>query len=239
MLCIGGEVRLAGKKKKRKRELGTFLGWLFCALIAVLVAACVLFAVFGAQLERNAESDTPDSIAGLTVHTDFIPEDSVARPGTIRSVHYIVIHETDNNGSHANAEAHNAYLHENCWKEQKSWHYTVDDTEIWHHLPDNEVGYHAGDSSRREGGNRNGIGIELCVNAGGDFEKTMRNAAQLTAYLLLEYDLSLDAVKKHQDFSGKLCPSTILAQNRWEDFLSMVQDAYDAQSIQQAQQADE
>ena len=228
---------MANRRKKRKKNRSALLGWMFCAAVAVIVAGCVLFAVFGAQLDRNVESDTPDSIAGLTVHTDFISQDAIARPGTRRSVHYIVIHETDNTGSHANAKAHNEYLHDNCWKEQKSWHYTVDDTEIWHHLPNDEVGYHAGDNSRREGGNRNGIGIELCVNAGGDFEKTMRNAAQLTAYLLLEYDLSLDAVKQHQDFSGKICPHTIITQNRWEDFLNMVQGAYDAQSIQRAKQA--
>lgn len=225
------------RKKKTKQKVGTFLGWLICAVVAVCVAVCILFAVFGTQLDSNTDYDAPDSIAGLAVHTDFISQDAIARPGTKRSIHYIVIHETDNTGAHATAKAHNEYLHDNSWKEQKSWHYTVDDTEIWHHLPDNEVGYHAGDNSRREGGNRNGIGIELCVNEGGDFEKTMRNAAQLTAYLLLKYHLSMDDVKQHQDFSGKICPHTIITQNRWEDFLNMVQGAYDAQSLQQAQEA--
>ena len=117
----------------------------------------------------------------------------------------------------------------------KELHYTVDDHEIWHHLPDNEVGYHAGDSSWKEGGNRNGIGIELCVNQGGNFEQTMRNAAQLTAYLLLQYHLTIDDVKKHQDFSGKICPSTIIETNRWQDFLNMVQEDYTAQKAQRQQ----
>ena len=151
---------------------------------------------------------------------------------------YIVIHETDNTGAHATAKAHNEYIHENCWKEQKSWHYTVDDTEIWHHLPDNEVGYHAGDRMTPGGGNQCGIGIELCVNAGGNFDHTMRNAAQLTAYLLLKYDLPLDAVKQHRDFSGKICPQTIIHENKWNDFLNMVQGAYDAQALQNAQQSE-
>ena len=102
-------------------------------------------------------------------------------------------------------------------------------------MPDNEVGYHAGDSSWKEGGNRNGIGIELCVNQGGNFEQTMRNAAQLTAYLLLQYHLTIDDVKKHQDFSGKICPSTIIETNRWQDFLNMVQEDYTAQKTQRQQ----
>ena len=88
------------------------------------------------------------------------------------------------------------------------------------------------------GGNQRGIGIELCVNEGGNFDHTMRNAAQLTAYLLLKYNLTLDAVKQHRDFSGKNCPRTIISQNKWNDFLNMVQGAYDALSLQNAQQSE-
>ncbi len=221
-------------QKKKKRVSCGVLFWLgIGALLAVVLAVCVMYDVYGSG--STAESDCPDSIAGIAVHTDYISADSMARPGTTRDIHYIVIHETDNTSANATAEAHNEYIHENCWKEMKSWHYTVDDTEIWHHLPDNEMAYHAGDSTRNEGGNRNGIGIELCVNEGGDFDATMENAAQLTAYLLLKYDLTIDAVKQHQDFSGKLCPSTIISQNRWEEFLTMVQTAYDTQAAQSTQ----
>ena len=49
-----------------------------------------------------------------------------------------------------------------------SWHYTVDDHAIVQHLPDYETAYHAGDG--KDGpGNTTSIGIEICVNAGGDF----------------------------------------------------------------------
>ncbi len=223
------------KRRKRKVSVGAVLWMLLCTVAVIAIAAGVWYVVYFGQVTEE-DRDVPDSIAGIAVHTDYISADSVARPGRKRAVHYIVIHETDNNGAHANARAHNQYLHENCWKEQKSWHFTVDDTEIWHHLPSNEVAYHAGDSSWQEGGNRNGIGIELCVNAGGDFDQTMQNAAQLTAYLLREYDLELDAVKKHQDFSGKNCPQTILTQNRWDAFLQMVQQACDTQAASQNSQ---
>lgn len=221
------------QRKRKKMSWGALIWWVLGALLAVTAAGCVLYHVFGGS--SAGQSDCPDAIAGIPVHTDYIAADSAARPGTVRDIHYIVIHETDNDGAHATARAHNEYIHENCWKEKKSWHYTVDDAEIWHHLPDRETAYHAGDNIRKEGGNRNGIGIELCVNAGGDFDQTMRNAAQLTAYLLLHYDLTLDAVKKHQDFSGKLCPQTILTQNKWNDFLDLVQHAYDEQSADWAQ----
>ena len=221
-------------RKNKSLSLSTLLGMTLGAMFAIVLAGCVMFVVFGQQTSEE-QPDAPDSIAGVTIHTDYISKDAMARPGTNRAIHYIVIHETDNTGAHANAKSHNAYIHDNSWKEKKSWHYTVDDTEIWHHLPDNETAYHAGDNVRAEGGNRNGIGIELCVNEGGNFDHTMRNAAQLTAYLLIKYHLSLDAVKMHHDFSGKNCPRTIIEQHKWNDFLNMVQGAYDAQCIQQAQ----
>ncbi|MDO4174033.1 MAG: N-acetylmuramoyl-L-alanine amidase [Eubacteriales bacterium] len=222
--------------RRKKKSVGVTIWMLLCTGIVLLCAAGIMVTIYGQDAEKT-EGDTPDVIAGISVHTDYISEDSIARPGRTRNVHYIVIHETDNTASHANAAAHNTYLHENCWKEQKSWHYTVDDTEIWHHLPNNEVGYHAGDTSWKEGGNRNGIGIELCVNQGGNFDRTMQNAAQLTAYLLRQYGLDIDAVKKHQDFSGKICPSTIIRENRWEEFQEMVQTAYAEQEVQAAADA--
>ncbi len=218
---------------KRRNRLSKKKKRLLCWTIFLLAAAaCVLYLSFQ-QPDTQQSSDAPEQIAGISVHTQYIPEDSQARSGRKREIHYIVIHETDNTGAHATAKAHSEYLQENCWKEQKSWHYTVDDHEIWHHLPDKEVGYHAGDSSWKEGGNRNGIGIELCVNQGGDFDQTIHNAAQLTAYLLLKYNLTIDAVKKHQDFSGKICPSTIIGTNRWQEFLQLVQEDYSAQKTQE------
>lgn len=219
---------MAKRRKRFSKKKKRLLRWTIFLLAA---AACALYLSFQ-QPDEQQSSDAPEQIAGISVHTKYIPEDSQARSGRKREIHYIVIHETDNTGAHATAKAHSEYLQENCWKEQKSWHYTVDDHEIWHHLPDKEVGYHAGDSSWREGGNRNGIGIELCVNQGGNFDQTMHNAAQLTAYLLLKYNLTIDAVKKHQDFSGKICPSTIIETNRWQEFLHLVQEDYTAQKTQ-------
>lgn len=226
---------MARKKRRKKISAGTMIWMLLCTIVVITIAVGVWYVVFLGQVTEE-DRDMPDSIAGIAVHTDYIPEESVARPGRKRVVHYIVIHETDNYGTHANARSHHQYIHENCWKEQKSWHFTVDDTEIWHHLPNHEVAYHAGDSSWKEGGNRNGIGIELCVNSGGDFDQTMQNAAQLTAYLLRKYDLDINDVKKHQDFSGKICPQTIITQNRWDDFLQMVQTAYEQQNSAQIEE---
>ena len=59
-----------------------------------------------------------------------------------------------------------------------SWHYTVDDLSIYQHLPDGERAYHAGDGGSGPG-NATSIGIEICVDAGGDFEQAKANVAAL------------------------------------------------------------
>lgn len=145
----------------------------------------------------------------------------------------MVIHETDNFRAGANAAAHNAYLLNNAYTQELSWHYTVDDHEIYHNLPDNEVAYHASDHLKQNGGNRNGIGVELCVNEDGDYEQTLQNAELLTATLLKAYGLSIGDVKKHQDFSGKICPARLINENRWGEFLERVQEAYAALTEQE------
>lgn len=99
----------------------------------------------------------------------------------------------------------------------------MDDHSIYHSLPDDEVGWHAGDKMTPNGGNMNGIGIELCVNEGNDFEKTMDNAAALCAELLKAYQLRISDVKLHQDFSGKNCPHQILEENLFDSFKEKIQ----------------
>ena len=158
-----------------------------------------------------------DSIDGIPLFTAYIPEDSPGRPGVLRTVESITIHETANTSEGADAEAHSDYL--STTSDEVSWHYTVDDHQIYQHLPDNEEAWHSGD---REG-NHSSIGIELCVNADGNFDQTMENAAKLTAFLLKEYDLTIDDVKQHYDFNGKDCPLIIRQEGRWDEFLRMVQ----------------
>ena len=141
---------------------------------------------------------------------------------TIRKIKYIVIHETGNRGRNANAASHNNYLHTEADNQQKSWHYTVDDHEIYYHIPDNEIAFHAGDGLSKDGGNLNGIGIEMCVNPENDYELTLQNTAKLAAMLLEAYDLDIRDVKKHEDFSGKNCPEILLKEGRWDEFVEMV-----------------
>lgn len=167
-----------------------------------------------------------DNINGISLKTKIPNISNNVRPGTPMKPTYITIHNTANTGTGANASSHANLLYNGNGGRTASWHFTVDDKEIYQSLPLDEIGYHAGDGSGP--GNMSSIGIEICENKDGNYTKAEQNAVELTAYLLLKFDLPVSAVKKHQDFSGKLCPAKILGRtNGWNDFISRVQEAYD------------
>ena len=73
-------------------------------------------------------------------------------------------------------------------------------------------------------GNTTSIGIEICVNAGGDFEAAKANAAALVRLLMEEHGIPLDNVVQHNRWNGKDCPKTIRATaGAWEAFLALCQ----------------
>jgi hypothetical protein len=167
------------------------------------------------------------------------------RTGIIRnSTQYIVVHDTGNNNNGADAEMHWNYinnLNNNPDSSSVSWHFTVDEDSIVQNLPLDEVAWHAGDGSREygttyfnttyqktsiTGGNRNGVGIETCVDEGSEYNNTMRSTAKLVAELLLHYQLGFDRIKQHNDFSGKDCPMAMRHANRWDEFLFLVELEY-------------
>lgn len=190
----------------------------------LIVAAVNLLANLFDREVITEKSAYPDELNGIKVYTDILPKGIPGRPAKKREIKYIIIHETDNERSSADAKAHNHYLHNIAKTKKLSWHYTVDDSRIYHHLPDNEISFNAGDGQAKNGGNVNGIGIEMCVNKGGDYEKTLGNTSSLVAFLINEYELSINDVKKHQDFSGKTCPARLINDARWDEFLSMIKD---------------
>ena len=168
----------------------------------------------------------PITVDGIHVTTRLLPEGCAGRPGTLRQIKYVVIHDTDNTSTGANAKNHANYLENTAKETPLSWHYTVDDHEIFHHLPDNEVAYHAADGEEEGGGNKNGVAIEICVNEDGDFEKAFQNGAKLAAYLLNAYNLTPADLRQHHDFSGKNCPRTIRENGRWQEFVNLVTERY-------------
>ena len=164
-------------------------------------------------------------IDGIPLYTDFLDPDWRGRTGEKHKIKWLVIHETVNPAAGTDAAMHNRYLHS---VEQKdvplSWHYTVDDHQIYHHLPDGERGYHASDSEEKGGGNDCGIGIEICVNEDGNYEQAVDNAAHLAAELIKRYGLALSDVKQHGDFTNKNCPERLREGNNYEEFLIKIKN---------------
>ena len=159
---------------------------------------------------------------GLSIIQDLIPQGRANRPGGSNPDTYITIHETGNYATGANAAAHASWLKSDDAAGKKiSYHYTVDDHSIYQHLPDGERGYHAGDGGSGPG-NAKSIGIEICVNAAGDFAQAKANAAALVRLLMQRHGIPLANVVQHNHWNGKDCPKTIRATaGGWEAFLAL------------------
>lgn len=171
------------------------------------------------------------AINGIPVHEMLAPIGESIRAGIGMKPKYITIHNTANTGVGATARNHAQYLYNGeSRKDFTSWHFTVDNYEIWQSLPMNEVGYHAGDGYGM--GNNSTIALEICENADGNYRQAEENAAVLTAYLLSINDLPADAIRMHQDWSGKHCPHNMLDATKnsmgWSAFKKRVKEIYDS-----------
>ena len=135
---------------------------------------------------------------------------------------YITIHETANTSKGANAQAH-ANLQSNGNSRSAAWHWQVDDKQAIQSFTHDFSLYHCGDGGGS--GNRNSIGIEICVNSDGDYVQAVKNAAALTRKIMAEENIPLSRVVQHNHWSGKNCP-TGLRQGReglnWHKFISLV-----------------
>lgn len=129
----------------------------------------------------------------------------------------ICVHNTANDASSKNEIN---YMVGNNLK--TSFHFAVDDIEIWQGLPLDRNGWHAGDG--QGAGNRKHIAIEICHSkSGGEkFIKAENNAITLIVKLLKERGWGVEKVKKHQDFSGKYCPHRTLDLG-WERFIKQIE----------------
>lgn len=160
---------------------------------------------------------------GLVIQQSLIPSGRKNRPGGSNPDRFITIHETGNYAKGANASAHASYLSSDAAvKAEMSWHYTVDDHAIVQHIPDGEKAWHAGDGANGPG-NSTSIGIEICVDADGDFERAQENAAALVRLLMKEHGIGIGNVVQHNHWNGKDCPHTIRhTAGGWDAFLRLV-----------------
>jgi N-acetylmuramoyl-L-alanine amidase len=141
----------------------------------------------------------------LNYRVDHIPRGKI-RPGTKMSPTSITIHSTGNPRSTARNER--GWLTNPSNDRIASWHIVVDEREAIEAIPLDEVAYHAGNAT----GNRTSIGIEICES--GNRQKTLANAVKLVAKMLKERGWGINKLRRHYDWSRKICPR-IMADSNW------------------------
>ena len=153
----------------------------------------------------------------MNYKVDHIPVSKTKRPGTKMTPTTITIHSTGNPNSTAKNER--GWLINPSNGNSASWHICVDQQEAIEAIPLNEVAYHSG----TQAGNYSSISIEICES--GDRQKTLKNAVTLVAKLLKERGWGVDRLRRHYDWSGKICPRILQPNNwsGWEQFKKDVQ----------------
>ena len=134
-------------------------------------------------------------------------------------VEYITVHDTANSASATNEIQ---YMITN--NNEVSFHLAVDETQVIQGLPFDRNSWSCGDGAKGTG-NRKSISVEICRPAHEDkslYTKAEENAVYVVARLLYIHNLSIEKLKKHQDWSGKTCPNVLLKEGRWNTFKERV-----------------
>ncbi|SDC86614.1 Copper amine oxidase N-terminal domain-containing protein [Paenibacillus sp. CF095] len=149
----------------------------------------------------------------MNYRKDYIPKGTAfnRRPAHVMNATTITIHNTGNANSTAANER--AWLTNPTNARQASFHIVVDEREAIECIPLNENAWHSGDGSGASSGNRTSIGIEICES--GNYAKTLDSAATLVASMLKERGWGVDRLRRHYDWSGKICPRLMYDGGAW------------------------
>ncbi|MFD2614510.1 peptidoglycan recognition protein family protein [Paenibacillus gansuensis] len=149
------------------------------------------------------------------------------RQGVVIAPTTITIHNTGNASSTAKNERE--WLTNPGNSRQASFHIGVDDNQAIECIPLNEKALHSG---TREG-NYTSISVEICES--GNYEKALDNAAVVVAGLLKERGWGIDRLRRHYDWSGKICPRLMYdggSWKGWEVFKELVRTKLGGEEIE-------
>lgn len=139
---------------------------------------------------------------------------------------YIVIHDTANTAVGADAKSHFYYF--NSGNKNASADFFVDDQNV---LQINDYNkyytWHCGDGNGKYGiTNSNSIGIEICINSDGNYDKAFNNTIKLVKELMKELNIPAERVVRHYDASRKNCPGSMKSENwgLWNYFKQRIQE---------------
>lgn len=162
---------------------------------------------------------------------DHVPANTAKnrRPGHAMSPETITIHNTGNPSSSARNERD--WLTNPSNDRTASFHIAADEHEAIECIPLDENAWAAGDGSNGPG-NRTSIHVEICES--GNYTQTLDNAAQLVAKLLKERGWGVDRLRRHYDWTGKVCPRLMYDGGKWtgwKAFVNMVEYKLKALSL--------
>ena len=139
----------------------------------------------------------------------------------------IVVHNTDNFEPTADARAHARAQHNGNFSGMSA-HYYVDDSDTAYQAAPHNLGcWHVGINYGNGNlfgsyGNRNSIGVEMCVQGGYNYEKAFQNTVALVQQLMKETGIPASRVYRHLDICSKNCPSQIIAKGDWTRFKKLI-----------------
>lgn len=218
-----GQRKNTGNRRRRKRKRQKRM----VRAAAILIS---LIAIFGGIAVYNkgsiARNGKPDKVIEERPELDveLLTINPYSRPGTaLEKVNGIVVHYTANPGSGA---IQNRNYFEGLKDSQTTYassHFIIGlDGEIVQCIPCSEIAYA---SNKR---NSDTISIECCIpDETGKFNPATYDAlVELTSWLCTRYGITSDAVIRHYDVTGKLCPKYYVEhEDAWEQFKKDI-DAY-------------
>ena len=156
------------------------------------------------------------NISSIRFAQHLIPEsNTLARSQLPMKPTHITLH---NPASPGNPTAEDLTEYIDNYHGYKSWHLTVISNKVFQELPFIEVGWHAGDGYNGPG-NRTSIALEI-----GEDEISEQTAKVFVAYLMKEYNIPIENVVPHKNWSGKNCPAYTL--QHWDKYLKGIEEYY-------------
>ncbi|MBE7009903.1 MAG: hypothetical protein E7418_00245 [Ruminococcaceae bacterium] len=199
------------RQQRRKREWLVLIGVVICLFVVLLVVS----------LRKPAQPPKDNIDNPLQIAYNRTPQSR-----SKNDIRYIVIHDTANKEKNADAKSHYDFF--NSGAQGMSADFFVDDEEILQ--VNNYYQYytwHCGDgSAQNEITNMNSIGVEICVNRDGNYEKAVDNAVLLVRKLMHELSIDASCVVRHYDASGKECPASMSAHGwkKWEQLKKKIME---------------
>lgn len=208
------------RRRKRRGKIKRCVLVISGVAFFILMICCVVS--FLGQRKSKETFNRQKILPKITIDTKLIEKNEYSRPGiALSDVNGIVVHYTANPGS--DAEENRNYFNNlpklNEGKENPTYassHFVVGlEGQIVQCIPLEEIAYASNDR------NTDTISIECChPDESGKFnELTYKALVELVCYLCIRYDLDEDAVIRHYDVTGKLCPLYFVEhEDAWVEF---------------------